>query len=43
MLFDVGGGAGAYALSLAQDGHSHLIEPVPLLVDQARRTPGERA
>jgi hypothetical protein len=36
VLFDVGGGAGAYALSLAQDGHSHLIEPVPLLVDQAR-------
>ena len=33
----MGGGAGAYALSLAQDGHSvHLIEPVPLLVDQAR-------
>jgi protein-L-isoaspartate O-methyltransferase len=35
VVFHVGGGAGAYALSLAQDGHSvHLIEPVALLVDQ---------
>jgi ubiquinone/menaquinone biosynthesis C-methylase UbiE len=34
---DVGGGAGVYALPLARDGYSvHLIDPVPLHVDQAR-------
>jgi ubiquinone/menaquinone biosynthesis C-methylase UbiE len=36
-VLDVGGGAGVYALSLARDGYSvHLIDPVPLHVEQAR-------
>jgi ubiquinone/menaquinone biosynthesis C-methylase UbiE len=36
-VLDVGGGAGAYALPLAREGYSvHLIDPVPLHVDQAR-------
>jgi ubiquinone/menaquinone biosynthesis C-methylase UbiE len=34
---DVGGGAGVYALPLAGEGYAvHLIDPVPLHVDQAR-------
>ncbi|MFI7645155.1 class I SAM-dependent methyltransferase [Micromonospora sp. NPDC049460] len=33
---DVGGGPGAYALSLAADGcHVHLVDPVPLHLEQA--------
>ena len=36
-ILDVGGGAGVYALPLAREGYSvHLIDPVPLHVDQAR-------
>jgi ubiquinone/menaquinone biosynthesis C-methylase UbiE len=36
-VLDVGGGAGVYALPLARDGYSvHLIDPVPLHVEQAR-------
>jgi ubiquinone/menaquinone biosynthesis C-methylase UbiE len=36
-VLDVGGGAGVYALPLAKEGYSvHLIDPVPLHVDQAR-------
>jgi ubiquinone/menaquinone biosynthesis C-methylase UbiE len=36
-VLDVGGGAGAYALPLAREGYSvHLMDPVPLHVDQAR-------
>jgi ubiquinone/menaquinone biosynthesis C-methylase UbiE len=36
-VLDVGGGAGVYALPLAREGYSvHLIDPVPLHVDQAR-------
>ena len=36
-VLDVGGGAGAYALPLTREGYwVHLIDPVPLHVDQAR-------
>jgi SAM-dependent methyltransferase len=36
-VLDVGGGAGVYALPLARDGYSvHLIDPIPLHVEQAR-------
>jgi hypothetical protein len=36
-VLDVGGGAGAYALPLARDDYSvHLIDPVPLHVEQAK-------
>ena len=36
-VLDVGGGAGVYALPLASEGYSvHLIDPVPLHVEQAR-------
>jgi 2-polyprenyl-3-methyl-5-hydroxy-6-metoxy-1,4-benzoquinol methylase len=34
-ILDVGGGAGAYALSLAKEGYSvYLVDPVPLHVEQ---------
>jgi ubiquinone/menaquinone biosynthesis C-methylase UbiE len=37
-VLDVGGAAGAYALWLAERGYQvHLIDPVPRLVDEARR------
>src|ERR1700751_4472190 len=37
-ILDVGGAAGAYALWLAEKGYQgHLIDPVPRLVDEARR------
>ena len=37
-VLDVGGGAGIYALPLAAEGYSvHLIDPVPLHVEQAMR------
>jgi ubiquinone/menaquinone biosynthesis C-methylase UbiE len=36
-IFDVGGGAGAYAFPLAQRGHRvHLIDPVELHLEEAR-------
>jgi 2-polyprenyl-3-methyl-5-hydroxy-6-metoxy-1,4-benzoquinol methylase len=35
-ILDVGGAAGAYALSLAEEGYSvYLVDPVPLHVEQA--------
>jgi ubiquinone/menaquinone biosynthesis C-methylase UbiE len=37
-VLDVGGAAGAYALWLAERGYAvHLIDPVPRLVEEARR------
>src|SRR5215831_12064894 len=37
VVLDVGGGAGVYALWLAEAGHEvHLVDPVPLHVEQAR-------
>jgi ubiquinone/menaquinone biosynthesis C-methylase UbiE len=37
-ILDVGGAAGAYALWLAERGYQvHLIDPVPRLVEEARR------
>lgn len=37
-ILDVGGAAGRYALWLAERGHEvHLVDPVPLHVEQARR------
>jgi SAM-dependent methyltransferase len=40
-LLDVGGGPGAYAGPLARDGYSvHLVDPVPLHVEQARQAAG---
>jgi len=37
-ILDVGGAAGRYALWLAERGHEvHLLDPVPLHVEQARR------
>ncbi|MCC5642981.1 class I SAM-dependent methyltransferase [Nostoc sp. CHAB 5824] len=39
VIFDVGGGSGIYACWLAQLGYKvHLIDPVPLHVEQARST-----
>ena len=37
VIYDIGGGAGAYAVWLLQLGHSvHLLDPVPLHVEQAK-------
>ena len=37
-VLDVGGAAGRYALPLAAQGYAvHLLDPVPLHVEQARR------
>ena len=37
-IADIGGGPGAYSLWLARLGHAvHLIDPVPLHIEQARR------
>jgi SAM-dependent methyltransferase len=37
-VLDVGGGPGAYAAPLARRGYRvHLVDPVPLHVEQARR------
>jgi len=41
-LLDVGGGPGAYAAALARRGYRvHLVDPVPLHVQQARRAAGD--
>lgn len=41
VVLDVGGGPGAYAIRLAARGyHAHLIDPVPGLVEEARRRSG---
>jgi SAM-dependent methyltransferase len=41
VVLDVGGAAGAHAAPLAAQGHEvHLIDPVPLHVEQARAVPG---
>jgi SAM-dependent methyltransferase len=40
-LLDVGGGPGAYAAALARRGYRvHLVDPVPLHVEQARQAAG---
>lgn len=40
-VLDVGGGTGAYAFALAQDGYSvHLVDPVPLHVERASAASG---
>jgi ubiquinone/menaquinone biosynthesis C-methylase UbiE len=40
-LLDVGGGPGAYAAPLARRGYRvHLVDPVPLHVEQARQVAG---
>jgi ubiquinone/menaquinone biosynthesis C-methylase UbiE len=37
VVLDVGGGAGVYALPLAREGYEvHLVDPVPLHIEQAR-------
>jgi SAM-dependent methyltransferase len=42
-LLDVGGGPGAYAFWLAELGYTvHLVDPVPLHLEQARATERER-
>lgn len=43
VVLDVGGAAGAYAFWLAEAGYAvHLVDPVPLHVEQARRTSAAR-
>lgn len=43
VVLDVGGGAGAYAFWLAEQGYEvHLVDPVPLHVEQASRTSAAR-
>ena len=43
-VLDVGGGPGTYAAPLARRGYQvHLVDPVPLHVDQARETAGREA
>ncbi len=43
VVLDVGGGAGVYALWLAEQGHQvHLVDPVPLHLEQARAAAGRR-
>jgi SAM-dependent methyltransferase len=43
-LLDVGGGPGTYAVPLASRGYAvHLVDPLPLHVEQARRAAGEPA
>ncbi len=44
VVLDVGGAAGAYSFWLADAGHEvHLVDPVPLHVEQARATSKGRA
>lgn len=43
IILDVGGGAGVYALPLAMQGYEvHLIDPVPLHIEQAARASQEQ-
>ena len=43
VVLDVGGGSGNYACWLAKKGYEvHLIDPVPLHVDQARQASGQQ-
>ena len=43
-VLDVGGAAGVHALPLAEQGHQvHLVDPVPLHVEQARRASAGRS
>ncbi len=42
-VLDVGGGPGTYAAPLARRGYRvHLVDPVPLHVEQARQAAGDR-
>ena len=42
VVFDIGGGAGVYAVPLAKQGYKvHLIDPVDLHLEQARKNAGE--
>jgi SAM-dependent methyltransferase len=44
VILDVGGAAGAYSFWLAQEGYEvHLVDPVPLHVEQARTASNTRA
>src|SRR5688572_12034036 len=44
VILDVGGGAGVYALPLAIQGYEvHLIDPVPLHIEQATKASQEQA
>jgi ubiquinone/menaquinone biosynthesis C-methylase UbiE len=44
IVLDVGGAAGAYALWLSARGYAvHLVDPVPLHVEEARRASGKSA
>ena len=44
VVLDVGGGSGHYACWLARKGYQvHLIDPVPLHVEQARQTSNQQA
>jgi ubiquinone/menaquinone biosynthesis C-methylase UbiE len=44
VIADVGGGPGRYALWLAERGYRvHLVDPIPLHIEQARAASGERA
>jgi SAM-dependent methyltransferase len=43
VILDVGGGAGAYAFTLAENGYIEgLTDPVPLHIDQARKLAASR-
>src|SRR5207247_10677851 len=43
VVLDVGGGAGAYSFWLAELGYYvHLVDPVPLHIEQARQASGGR-
>jgi ubiquinone/menaquinone biosynthesis C-methylase UbiE len=42
-ILDIGGAAGIYSFWLAKMGHEvHLVDPVPFLVEQAKRTSTEK-
>ncbi len=43
IIFDIGGAAGVYALWLARQGYEvHLIDPIPLHVEQARQASAQQ-